>query len=267
MTGPWLALAVMASQVLAAPEKAGSSLKIAEVGGERLESEASFGDDIPGTPRYVPDRACRIVTARVREALVRRVLRRIGRLPSEEEISQSLQHHLPAPEEFEKQFGSLNREQNDLEDALLQSEVNPTRDNDIWQALAAKYMSYEKWVEYRTRLRGRHPSAMRLPLKVSRAELLEAARGLRALVVEEVFQLWLQTEWVRANPEEEPSTSTAGSLSGPGVSSSWTESLQLRFWHTELDRTPVIIAPEWKCSKIEPADVIAPKAQWPDISK
>jgi hypothetical protein len=240
---------------------------VAEVGGESVEVDESFGPDVPGTSAYAPQTGCKIVTARVRETLVRQILRRAGRLPSDEEITQSLERQLPSPEVFERRFEMANREQKALADALIRSEVDSTRDYEIWQKSVSEYMSYDKWVAYRTQMKGRQPSLARLPAKVSREGLLAAARGLRPLVVEEKFQAWVQTEWAYENPEKADSSSTASGVSGRGVPSPWTESLQLRFWRLELERTPVTISPAWRCPKIVPMDLLARKPNWPDIGK
>lgn len=267
LTLRWLALGTLALLVEPGASKKADPLPVAEVGGERVEADESFGRDVPGTSVYAPQTACKIVTARVRDTLVRQVLRRAGRLPSEGELTQSLERHLPTPEVLERRFETANREQNDLAEALVRSEVDPTRDHEIWQASVSQYMNYEKWVAYRTQMKGRQPSPARLPVKVSRTELLVAARGLRPLVLEERFQSWVQTEWAFENPERADSTSTTGGVCGRGAASQWTESLQLRFWQTELKTTPVTIAPAWRCPQIVPMDLLARTLKWPDISK
>jgi hypothetical protein len=267
LTLRWVVLGALALLVAPDEYKKDDPLIVAEVGGERVEVDESFGRDVPGTSVYAPQTACKIVSARVRDTLVRQILRRAGRLPPEEEITQSLERHLPDREVLERRFETANREQNDLADALIRSEVDPTRDHEIWQGSVSEYMTYEKWVAYRTQMKGRQPSLAPFPAKVSRADLLTAARGLRPLVLEEKFQAWVQTEWAYENPEKTNSTSTAGGVSGRGVPSPWTESLQLRFWRLELERTPVSIAPAWQCPKIVPTDLLARKPKWPDIPK
>lgn len=259
----WLAGA--SPGLLGAGETSAPAGVVATIGDERVASDETFQDNVPSNPRYTPERACKLVVARVREALVRRVLRQVKRLPSDEEISRSLQGHLPSPEALEKHYASLKSTQDALEDALNRSESDPTRDHEIWQTSVSQYMSYEKWVEYRTRLRGQH-RGVPFPAKVSSAELLESARGLRGLVVEESFQRWLQADWARQNPGE-AAPAEEGRVPTPDDGRSSSASLQLRFWRLELIATAVTILPEWHCSQVQPADLIAPQVQWPEVSK
>lgn len=207
---------------------------------------------------------CRIVRSKIREALVQHVLVREGLVPSEEEVTQTLERHLPGREALERHLREAQRQQTALREALLRSEVDPTRDREIWQQLAAEFMTYEGWVRYRTRMKGQ-PEPTPLPARMSREDWLKATHGLRSMVFEEVFQRWVTGTWARENGLGAGSN---GGTEGEGLlSAPWDEEWQLRFWTMELARTPVTIAGRFRCDQLKAADLISRQISWPDAKE
>lgn len=207
---------------------------------------------------------CKIVRSKIREALVQNVLVREGLAPSEEELIQTLERHLPGRTAIERELRDAQRQQTALREALLQSEVDPTRDHEIWQQLAAEFMNYEGWVRYRTRMKDQ-PEPTPLPSRMSREDWLKATHGLRPMVLEELFQRWVTGTWARENglgAGSNGGTEAEGLRAAP-----WDEEWQLRFWTMELVRTPVTIAGRFRCDQLNAADLISRQMSWPDAKE
>ncbi len=251
---------LVALMLSAAPDTSESPVRIAEVGGEVVYADARFAGVLPGTKYFSPVVGCRLVTTQVREVLVERVLRRLGVLPSEEEITKRLEGHLPSAERLARSFGAANRANGALAEALRRSLVDPTRDLEIWRELVSPYMTHDQWVKYRTTVKESEADIPTLPSEVSREAVLKAASGLRSMVREEIFQTWVRTRWRVSDL-----TSDAGEMKEG--ERGWNEQLQLAFWEAELSRTSVRIAPEWKCGPLTPRDLIVPVVTWPKVEK
>lgn len=185
-------------------------------------------------------------------ARIRRLVRSVAReaamadagvaLETEAE-TRMLREMLPSRKAVEEQHQESNRQAEALRDALRESKSDPTRDHEIWAEKLKAFMSWETWVNVRSKYAESAIAQKPYPDTVSDAHWAQMHEALLEVIRERHFQDWVLRTWAPTQAK--------------GDRVAWSSELQHRFWSEALEKFAVSVSAWPGCDSVRPADFMA----------
>jgi hypothetical protein len=194
---------------------------------------------------------CRDSARLLRERAVKTALVDAGLFPSAPELKARLDEYVPSKEALLTEQRRQREQTAALQRGLADSQADPLRDREIWQALVSPFMNYPAWVSFRVRMAGKRMADLpdERNAVIDDATFAEARASLTPYVIETVFQEWVIGVWAPAHGVDRPEA--------------WASSLQDHFWTWFTGRTPITRAETLGCGAIVTGDLRGPRVQRP----